>query len=893
MQVANIWKDIILAPLFEVNRYVVMWSSLVLFCWLTHLWQVPDLWEPNGDTLVFLAPKGATNSKFVGPSFRISSSPLLFSALGQFIEDLQFLEQAENPEGSSATGDLFLEVPTGAPNPDYVGSESGRTSSPANEAEFSSEPDALDQPTQQQGEASGEDGIGFKLYYPVLELNPKPAAPTKSKKHKHSNSETSDDSFQHLVDARNLFAFLSYTFLVATLHRETPFQILEKVFKQLHGPNSPQLHPEDHSPMDVNVSRRISTAEGHFLYFVDELKIDDIRNDDDAIIEALIMGERWKCQRMYREGFIHACGRWEDIKDHPGCAYVSRVTKSRLDRASIDLHQIRLQNVATRLPNFDYPSVWVGDGRYPEFKPWKAGFDAMRKFTLSYYKHVYGSWPPKAGKHGKGGGYTETGGLNRMVLKRLYDDFCALYDLLVDREWIHGDRIRFDANYTSEGEEGQEQRSKEEHARTTMRKIMSDFDQSYMPVQPNIPFDQPRLPYIPPTPPSTADGSKKKKKSSKPRSQKKLKSDELMAILKNSYNSDAIDPQNPNQFVAAYEKLEQDFGSGKTLEDIAEARRGRWIFIYCVLQCLPMTVVDAVGCQYSDGVEYFLCENVKGSLPWERSQSSRASRLSGIWGVTGQSPYGNPAAGASTSNLAGDDEVDYTYRRSHCWDVAEDWRMVRGPPIPEENAFELDGESGGEEFIEYRPLDNPLPDSPKDANPESPAGLSPAPPFRQSLPLSDRSQSQSPASEQSRTQSLVGGGEGGYVAYYQQSPPPRSQSQESNRSNPQEARPEGYHPGTYHPGTYPESDHHLSYQSQLPQQPQQEGLKAQELPLFDFQRQHTEETLHPQAPSNTEVPMGPTYTDTTSTSIEERLGRTLPGPLPADSNQNSDNGRRD
>lgn len=832
-------------------------------------WQVPDLWEPNGDTLVFLAPKGATNTKFTAPSFRISSSPLLFSALGQYIEDLQFSSRPQGRPGSPlANDDLYLEVPgasSGTPVPSITLDQN--PGSPVSDAGSSSGPD-------QQGQTEDE-SLSYKLYYPALELNPKPVVPTKGKKHKHSSSNASDDSLQHLVDARNLFAFLSYTFLVSTLHRETPFQIMEKVFKLLQGPISPQLHPEDHSPMDVNVSRRISTAEGHFLYFLDELKIDDIRNDDDAIVEALIMGERWKCQRLYREGFVHACGRWDDVKDHPGCAYVSQVTKSRLDRASIDLHQIRLQNVATRLPNFDFPSVWVGDGRYPEFKPWKAGFDAMRKFTLSYYKNVYGSWPPKAGRHGKGGGFTETGGLNRMVLKRLYADFCAVYDLLVDREWIHGDRIRFEANYSSEGEEGKEQRSKEEHARTTMRKIMSDFDQSYVPVQPGIPFDQPRLPYIPPTPPSTADGlKKKKKKSSKPRSQKKLKSDELTAVLKNSYNNDASNPQDPNEFVAAYEKLEHDFGSGRNLEDIIEARRGRWVFIYCVLQSLPMTVVDAVGCQYSDGVEYFLCENVKGSLPWERSQSAKASRLSGIWGVTGQSPYGNlGGAGASTSNLAGDDEVDYTYRRSHCWDIAEDWRMVRGTAIPEEDSFDLDGESGGEEYIEYRPLDDPLPESPIQEGFRDSVGLNAVPPFRQSSPGSERSQTQSP-----------GANEGEYVAYHQQNPP-RFQYEESNNSDPVEAHQyEAYHPGTYHPGTYPESDRPQSYQSQQSQQ----GIpKIQDLPPFEFQQLGEIDLWGPSVPEKVE-----TYTNSTHLDMaflgasEEPKHAPPPPPLPTDSSRN-------
>jgi hypothetical protein len=266
----------------------------------------------------------------------------------------------------------------------------------------------------------------------------------------------------------------------------------------------------------------------------------------------------------------------------------------------------------------------------------------------------------------------------------------------------------------------------------------------------------------------------------------------------------------------------------------------------------------------------------------------------------------------STSNLAGDDEVDFTYRRSHCWDVAEDWRMITGPPIPEEDAFELGGESGAEEFIEYRPLDNPLPDSPKET---SPVGLSPAPPFRQNPPLSERSQSQSPdgsTSEASQAQSPVGSYEGVYVSYQQR--PTRSQSQESNRSNPQETRIERYHPETYHPGAYPESDRHLSYQSQ---QLQQENAKAQDLPTFEFQQQteealhprqqgnakaqdllavefqqQAEKTLHPRVPSEVEIPMGLTHTDATFTGIEEQFDRVFSLPLPTGSDHNGDNGRR-
>lgn len=806
---------------------------------LTRGGQVPDLWDPTGDTLVFLAPRNAAKS--VAPSFRINSGPLMFAALGQYIEDLQF---SEGPEDSQ---DLFLEVPRGVPSAPFKQDNrpgSAPTSSrPGGDEDLSGQPGILNQLAQTgEGDSFMDENVAYKVYYPPTDSEPKSAVPMKGKKHKHSNSDPNNDSFQRLIDVRNLFAFLNYTFLVSTLHRETPFQIMEKIFKQLQGPHSPELHAED-----LNLSRKINAAEGNFLYYVEELKIDDIRNDDDAIIEALIMGERWRCQRLYREGFIHASGRWEDIKGHTGLQYISQETKKRLDRASLNLHQIRLYNVTTGLTNFDYPSVWVGDDKYPELKPWKAGFEAMRKLTLSFYKNVYGSWPPKAGKHGKGGGYTETGGLNRLVLKRLYDDFCVLYDLLVDREWIHGERIRFEATYFSEGEEGKEQRTKEEGARNALRKIMAALDNSTVPVQPNIPFDQPRLLHI------TAAPATEKKKSKKPRSQKKLKSDELAVVLKNSYNEDTTERARQNEFASAYLKLEADFAKGKNLDDIIEARRGRWIFMYCVLQNLPMTVVDAVGCQYGDGVEYFLCENVKGSLPWERS-NNRASRMSGIWGVSG--PYGGLGPAGSSSNLNGDDEIDYTYRRSHCFDIAEDWRMVQRVPGADDE-FETDGESGGEGFIEYRPLDQPMPDSPKAESPGSPSGLSPAP-FRQSYPNSERSQSQSPEINP----------EGGYVPYHQQG---AVQSRENILS---ETYQPTYRPLTYMPAAPSESERPQSYGSHK-SQGSQDASRVKALPPLDF------EGPAPGSKKNSTIvmlPMSPTHKDDSpGTSIESQMDRAFTG----------------
>lgn len=649
-----------------------------------------ELWDPQGDTLVFLTPNNTPNPKFTAPSFRIASSPLLFSALGQYVEDTKY--RRDSYDGAVSPGGSRLN--SNPAYPDYPAPELSRDASTLN---------------QYRSEAQ----VMYKVYYPALELVPRPPSPpVKSKKYKQGK-EPAQDMLQPLIDARNLFAFLSYQFLVATLDRETPFQVLQRIYEQLHPPASPSLHPEGQT--DQMDQSKMSRAEVHLLHYVDALSIDDIRNDDDMIVEALILAERWKCVRLYREGFVHAAGRWERIKVHPGFGYVSEDTKSRLDRSSIDLHQVRLQNVETFLTGFLYPSMWTGSGKYAEFKLWKAGFEAMRKLTLNYYKHVFGSWPPRAGKRGKGGGYTETGGLNRLVLQRVYKDFCAVYDLVVDREWIHGERIHFDSRYA----EDEEETARDESRRTAMRKILDEFNHSHVPVQPPIPFDTPRAPRLPPTPSDSTTSSKKPKTKSR-----RLKNEELASLLQSSYNQDALLRRPQNELVDFYIQLEHDSSKGRTVEEIADIRCGRWAFMYCVLQSLPMTVIDAHGCVHGKGVEYFLCENLKGTLPWETKDNRRTSRLSGIWMPDSVDPQ-TLVIGERQSKapMGTGDEVEDTYCRSHCWTVSEEWRMF----MASDSAAELEAEDAAyhafqQEFLDGMREDNGEARWSPDMSPTTPYG---------------------------------------------------------------------------------------------------------------------------------------------------------------------------
>ena len=53
---------------------------------------VPDLWNPKGDTLVYLSPFPLPNHPEPHASFRINSSPLLFACLAGYMQDVSPLE---------------------------------------------------------------------------------------------------------------------------------------------------------------------------------------------------------------------------------------------------------------------------------------------------------------------------------------------------------------------------------------------------------------------------------------------------------------------------------------------------------------------------------------------------------------------------------------------------------------------------------------------------------------------------------------------------------------------------------------------------------------------------------------------------------------------------------
>ena len=245
----------------------------------------------------------------------------------------------------------------------------------------------------------------------------------------------------------------------------------------------------------------------------------------------------------------------------------------------------------TRLTDFDFPSLFTGianstvasDVKSSHFKAWKSSFMALRKHTIAYYKDLYGAWPPKASskKHD-----FEESGLNRMVLQMLYRDLTDLYDLLVDRTSL--------TTRTADAHDHADEETPDvdDSLPRALRRVMSEYDRSSPPVQPPIPFDTPVLPELPR---SQVDDYRLRASGDRSR---KLTPEETNRVMDEACNPEA---NKPTVFLASFKVFERKAGQGRSVDELADQRNGHWIFLYAVLQALPMVVIDAPNIRLDPG----------------------------------------------------------------------------------------------------------------------------------------------------------------------------------------------------------------------------------------------------------------------------------------------------
>jgi len=460
---------------------------------------------------------------------------------------------------------------------------------------------------------------------------------------------------ERLIALRNLIAFLTGQPLVGTKAHSSIFAAFLQIASILREFEFSNYEGSGFGePVDLA-----------FGFYMDHLSLADVRQSREKTIEALILGERMKSQELYTEGFAHAVGKYTAILDikSPLFDSVSMSTRNRLERAHIDLLN-RQANVNNRLEAFEFPAVFAGiasSTSHPEyravrFKEWRISFGKMRNFVLGYYKNLFGNWPPRA--RSKKNQFSESG-LNRQCLKMLYSDLCALYDLLVDRESLTPRVIDQAPDDILE--------ASVDPRISVLRKVLTEYDQSSPPVLPPIPFDIPKLPSM------TAIREDYNELPAKQQAKfdKSIQPHECLLIMLKSRNIDIDQLEIP--FLSAYKDFEQKEARGCSPQDLVDQRIGSWLFLYVVLQCLPMLVVDAPGLKFTEGVEYFLCEPPQGNLPW----MDDAGEVRKVWYEV--------SGGQNIVELSADVvmfSVEATYHRSHCWQAAKLWEASGASAMP-------------------------------------------------------------------------------------------------------------------------------------------------------------------------------------------------------------------
>ena len=609
---------------------------------------VPELWEsgPDGNCYVYLFPRSSgRNACFKIDSAVFASSPVLTR--------LAFGEQYANGVGKLQPLDprmrnMSLQDPSTPPITPKRNGGLGHTDT------ISSNSSHQSTATGRMSELSGlSESADTHLYLPI-KLNSADSVPSTIVAPQKTKDRTEKDpgaeDLQTLIDIRNFFAFLCGQSLVATERKSSFFHI----FMTIAG----ILKSYEFSNLDGSTFGEVASSS--FDLYVDEIGLADVRTSREKTIEGVILGERMKSVLLYNEAFTHAAGKLNDLmalKSHK-FELISSVTQNRLARASMDLER-RTANIRLTLTDFDFTTLFIGTMSSKtsterkegvRFDAWKDGFMGFRKNLLSFYKNKYGAWPPKASSKKN---TLETSGLNRLVLRELYGDLSALYDYLADRNELTSrtvDGISIESADT------------EEPIIRGVRGVLSEYDRSSPPVKPPIPFDLPKLPTLKATRPDFGKDQKKDAKAM----QKKVKDDEVDKLLSAASNGDV----QKSPFLDMYREMERKAAHSSTVAQMVDLRMGQWIFLYVVLQALPMLACDAPSLKYTHAVEYFLCAAPRSGVPWANPNVAAAA---------GRQTWFSVGEGGGVVQLPSDvveHGIEGVYRRSHCWIAAEKWSQV-------------------------------------------------------------------------------------------------------------------------------------------------------------------------------------------------------------------------
>ncbi|KAL7268276.1 hypothetical protein RUND412_009109 [Rhizina undulata] len=612
-----------------------------------------ELWFPDGDTLIYLAdrpapprnPQGLYKPPAPQPSFRVRSSVLRATESPFLIATLEESSRDQPPSSQAFHAD-----PISPTSMDFEYLQRSRTrdhpvSPTSMDSEYLQRPRTRDhQPPHTLSTGDGEEGIQYRLYFP---------APMGA--HKTA-------TLRHHLTTRNFFAILFDRCLVGITLGQALLDLVERTdlyltpttlsydyvdrgLSEIESPYGAFIgSPRDNDPKIWNLS-----TQRFIMEYLRRREFDDVRNWPEGAAGLVVWAERAATSSAYlgggnlgmggiealwREGFVHCTGMLSKLEGGGEWREISPITKALIDRASLEI-QVRVANSDQRLSSFGFADMWpVTSAGVP---PARFAFDKFQKFLIRHYHDRFGAWPPQ----------TTDGRLSRMVYVQLQNDFAALYDYLVDRDasWSPPNLQRGQNTPRIFKPGNQIFRADDDNLPFTDILIAFDDRHNY----PHIPHPFPLVPEAVAArriqaPPATSTrffhpASARRDSAAAASAQEKAaalslsESTNIESLLLTSTSNLLVDA------FARYEKTQQHE------IDPHDARKGRWILIYGIIQTLATVAVDAPGVRWKEGVDYFLCAKLRGTPPWrggddfgeERCQfRSHCWTVPRTWGRVGQ-----------------------------------------------------------------------------------------------------------------------------------------------------------------------------------------------------------------------------------------------------------------
>ncbi|KAL1311710.1 hypothetical protein AAFC00_001811 [Neodothiora populina] len=298
----------------------------------------------------------------------------------------------------------------------------------------------------------------------------------------------------------------------------------------------------------------------------------------------LRLAEHCQCRHLWINAFTHCVGMNDHLTDAPGFDRVTQVTKALIARAYLEM-DLHLGRVTRAL------KVFLEDELSPSHFGLSSGaqdhLDRFRSFLNRFYIRRFGFWPPEQGPV-----------FSKPLLQRMKNELQSLHDLLVDQE--SSDSLEDLFRPASGG--------------ICVRQNISAFNyrHGYEP----LPNPLPLLPEHQGSPGRTDSqrGLRSFKLGSK--ASGFVKGMTARTAIAMATNSAPADIRNC-KLVQEYISFEGEW-SAKPVDkvSIADARKVRWIVIYCMLQMLhsvtraPEEVSDPVA------TPYHICVLTHGTPPW-------------------------------------------------------------------------------------------------------------------------------------------------------------------------------------------------------------------------------------------------------------------------------------